>query len=470
MRFSRSQRAGSVRVVAAAVVLALAGVSCGTRVDRAAYYRSLQVTSQSGGATSGQTDVGAATDTGGGQTGNDTSAVTGGSAVQGPAGTTATTAAKATQAAPSGGGAVPGNVSTAVVGDTIRVGMHLPETGAAPLPMDWQDVLNVIVQYLNDSGGVDGRKIQFMVEDDGYDPSMGLAACRKLAEENALFVIGHTAPSVEDACAGLFQSQGIPYLMRGTDPSVLKGRSLAYFGTTPDDTQGALLGDYAIRRLGGATKKSAVVYENDQPATKDNFVQHVKAGGGSVVDVEQSTPRQADYGATIQKLQQSGAQLVLLSLPPVDAIKLSVQAQGQGYHPTWLGGGTYWNYNLTLQSAGMAMDGAVSFSPWAACESAAASEYRSVYAKYRPGKDPPDIGLVIWGWAMLVKAALEKAGSNLSRAALVGALNSFQFSPSYWNPVSYTATDHRGASSVAVFVADGQAKVWRQVAGFTTAF
>ena len=448
---------------------ALLATSCGTRVDRAAYFRSLQQQGQGTDVAAGapgdaaQQGVEAAATNGGASGGTGGAESGAASAGKGAKGSTAAAGSA------SGKAGVPTNVSTAVVGDTIRVGLHVPETGAAPLPQDWMDVVNVVQGYLN-AHPVNGRKMQFVVEDDGYDPAMGLAACRKLAGENVVFVIGHTQPAVEDACAGLFQSQGIPYLMRGAQPQLLSGRSLAWFGTIPDDIQGDLLGDYVIHRLSGAGKKSAVVYENDQTAAKDGFVSHVKGGGGNVVASEQSQPRQPDYAATIQKLQSAGAQFVFLSMPPVDAIKISVQAQGQGFHPTWLGGGTYWNYNMVLQSAGMALDGAISFSPWPAVDSAAASDYRSVYAQARPGKDPPDIGLIVWGWAMLVRQAVENAGSQLSRASFVSALNALQFSPPYWNPIAYTSSDHRGANAVAVFRADGQAKRWQQIAGFSSGF
>jgi ABC-type branched-subunit amino acid transport system substrate-binding protein len=445
--------------------------ACGTRVDRQAYLRSLNQggggqataqTDQNSGATNG--DVGQTSGAAG-------TAGAGASSANGSSGSSASPGTKGSSGSTGKSSGSTPSLSTAVVGNTIRIGMHVPKTGAAPLPMDWQDAITVIQNYVNETG-INGRKIDLTahIEDDGYDPATGAAACRKLSEENVLFVIGHTAPAVEDECAGLFQSQGIPYLMRGAQPQLLNGRSIAYFGTIPDDVQGGLLGDYVINRLQGRGKVSAVVYENDQAAAQATFVQHVKSGGGTVGDVETSVPRQPDYTATVQNLKNAHAQFVFLSMPPVDAINLATKAQGAAYHPTWLGGGTYWNYNMVLQSAGGPLDGAVSFSPWPTVDSAGASDYRAAYAKYRPGKEPPDIGLVIWGWMMLIKSALTNAGPALSRASFVGALNSLQFSSSSWNPISYTPTDHRGSNAVAVFVADGQAKAWRQVSGFSTSF
>ncbi|HET9444306.1 MAG TPA: ABC transporter substrate-binding protein [Acidimicrobiales bacterium] len=489
-----------------AVVGALAVGGCGTRVDRAAYYARL---SESGTSAAGEPVDGGTSETdapisggivagpasgepGSGGVGSHSAgsgsrspsptgaarpggkgATTTTRGPRGPAGTlTAGGPAAPGGAAPAGAAAAAGpdrsGLSTDPVGDVVRIGLHVPETGAAPMPTDWKDVLNVVEDHVNTTP-VHGRKIHFVVEDDGYDASRGLAACRKLADENVLFVIGHTAPAAEDACAGLYQSRRIPYLMRGVMEKVLSGRSLAWFGTIADDVQGRLLADYALNRLGARTKKSAVVYENDQTSARDSFVGRLREAGATVT-AEEVNGRQSDFSAVVQKLQQAGAELVFLSLPPVGAIKIAVQSQGQGYHPTWLGGASYWNYNMALESAGAAMDGAISFSPWPSVDSADAAEYRAAYSRARPGKEASDIGLVMWGWGNLARAALERAGPALSRASFAAALDGFEFRPPYWNPVRYAAGDHSGTASVAVFRADGQARRWRQISGFSDRF
>lgn len=458
------------RAVALLVVLTMVLAACGTQADRDAYLRSRRVVIVDEGSAGSGSDATSATDElaaidGSTDTGAATDAVTGATGA-----TRARTGGGAGGPGAAAGPATPGlpdGISTEVVGDTIRIGMHLPETGAAPLPTDWADALDVVQQYLNDQHPPSGRRYEFVVEDDGYDPAKGLAACRKLADSEVLLVIGHSQPAVQDACAGLFGDRRIPYVMRGAQESILRDRPLAWMGTISDDRQGRLLGDYAVHQLGGASRKAAVLYENDQVASRDGFLERYRAGGGEVVVVEETQPRQPDFSATIEKLRQADAELVFLSMPPVDAIKVSVQAQGQGYHPTWLGGATYWNYNLVLESAGAALDGAVTFSPWPSVDSAAAAEYRSIFQQYRPGEEPSDVGLVIWGWASVVRAVVEKAGPDLSRAAVATAFQDLQVDVPTWNPLTYSPGDHRGSTSVAVFAADGQAKRWRQIADFS---
>jgi ABC-type branched-subunit amino acid transport system substrate-binding protein len=278
-------------------------------------------------------------------------------------------------------------------------------------------------------------------------------------------------PTIEEECTTFYGQQKIPYIMRGIPESTLAGHPLAYFGTPSDDFQSKLLADYVIDRVpNGKTLVNDIVTENDQPVSKTNYSNEIKARGGKFGNTYNSTPRQSDWSSIISHLQSDNAGIVFLNIAPVDAISLAVQAQNQNYHPIWVGEGTHWNYNLSLQSAGKALDGALVFSPWCTLDNPAANDYKAAYAKYKPGKTPDDLGLIIWGYANMIKQALLGAGKNLTRAAFVDSMNRLQFSAGYWNPLSYTPTDHRGPRVVTVFRGDGNAQKWVQISGFAGSF
>jgi len=447
------------------VMLTMTAAACGTRVNKAAFYKAL-AQQQSQTVTNGGTPVPGSSvqgvgpsaapgaTTGGATTGGATGGSTGGVTNNGSGGQSAAAL----------------GVSTAPVGKVIKIGLNIPLTGAAPIPSSFNDSIDVAQSYLNEGGGLNGRQVQFVVEDDGYDPAKGLAACRKLAGSGILFAVGHTMPTIEEECTNYYGTQKIPYIMRGIPESTLSGHPLAYFGTPSDDFQSTLLADYVIKNLGGKTKVSDIVTENDQPVSKANYAAEIKRLGGKYGNAYNSTPRQQDWSSIITKLQGDNAQIVFLNIAPVDAISISIQAKNQGYHPTWVGEGTHWNYNLSMQSAGAALDGAVVFSPWASVDTAAANTYKAAYAKYKPGKTPDDLGLIIWGYANMIKQAILGAGQNLTRAAFVDSMNRLNFSAAYWNPIRYTATDHRGPRAVCVFQGDGSGQRWRQISGFTGAF
>jgi len=452
--------------VIAVVLMALVAGACGTRVNKAQFFKNLaqqQANSTTGGTTGGTGTTTTGTTTGGTTTGGSTGTTTGG--------TTGTTGGTTGSNNGGGGSAASLGVSTAPVGNVIKVGLNIPLTGAAPVPSSFQDSITVAQDYLNSNGGINGRTVQFLVEDDGYDPAQGLAACKKLAGEGILFAVGHTMPTIEEECTSFYSQQKIPYIMRGIPESTLSGHPLAYFGTPSDDFQSTLLADYVVHRVAnGKTLVNDIVTENDQPVSKQNYSAEIKRLGGKFGNTYNSTPRQSDWSSIISHLKGDNAGIVFLNIAPVDAISLAVQSKNQGYHPVWVGEGTHWNYNLSMQSAGSALDGAQVFSPWASIDSPAANDYKAAYAKYEPGKTPDDLGLIIWGYANMIKTALLGAGKSLTRASFVDAMNRMSFSAAYWNPITYTPTDHRGPRVVAVFRGDGNAQKWVQISGFSGSF
>jgi hypothetical protein len=118
----------------------------------------------------------------------------------------------------------------------------------------------------------------------------------------------------------------------------------------------------------------------------------------------------------------------------------------------------------------MAMDEAVTFSPWASIDSASADQWKSVNAQYNPGAQPDDVGLVVFGLGVILQEALQKAGPNLSAASLVAALNGFQSGVAFWAPFSFSASNHFGPAAVDVFKGNGQSQRFVQITGFTSGF
>ncbi|MGZ4210853.1 MAG: hypothetical protein ACXVQX_09680, partial [Actinomycetota bacterium] len=127
------------KMVIAAMLIALAATACGTRVDKAAFYRALAASGQQGtGGTNGTTS-------GGGVAAGPSQAP--GTTVQGvnnPSGSSggSTTGGSSTGTA-SGASAASLGVSTAPVGNTVLVGLNIPLTGAAPVPPTFQDAIDV---------------------------------------------------------------------------------------------------------------------------------------------------------------------------------------------------------------------------------------------------------------------------------------------------------------------------------------
>ena len=79
---------------------------------------------------------------------------------------------------------------TGVTPNTIVIGLHAPVTGAAPFPTtSFQEGKDLYFRYINDKGGINGRKVQVVFQDDQYDPSHAQQVCKQMVEQNRVFLL-----------------------------------------------------------------------------------------------------------------------------------------------------------------------------------------------------------------------------------------------------------------------------------------
>src|SRR3984957_10736367 len=83
--------------------------------------------------------------------------------------------------------------------EPVKAGMSGPFSGGLSLlGQSVRDGVEVAFAEINDQGGVGGRKLQFIAEDDGYEPMRTIASARKLVEQDkvvSLLAVTGTAPS-----------------------------------------------------------------------------------------------------------------------------------------------------------------------------------------------------------------------------------------------------------------------------------
>jgi branched-chain amino acid transport system substrate-binding protein len=119
-------------------------------------------------------------------------------------------------AAPSGGNG--GATDTGVTATTITTGSPIASSG--PLPgaqlNTWLGA-KAYYQYVNDSGGIYGRKLASTRMETGFDASKGQAVCQ--SEIPKVFALNGTQSNVDAACKPLVQKSGIPWVGNYFDPS-----------------------------------------------------------------------------------------------------------------------------------------------------------------------------------------------------------------------------------------------------------
>ncbi|MBO1902804.1 ABC transporter substrate-binding protein [Leucobacter weissii] len=111
--------------------------------------------------------------------------------------------------------------------DPIRVGAVSSITGPAPFP-DVPGAAQALFDRVNAEGGIDGRPIEFISEDDGADPAKAAQSARRLVDEDEVVALVGGASLVEcSANAALYEQRGVVSIMAtGIEPACFTSKSI----------------------------------------------------------------------------------------------------------------------------------------------------------------------------------------------------------------------------------------------------
>ncbi|MGO1173152.1 MAG: ABC transporter substrate-binding protein [Actinomycetaceae bacterium] len=113
-------------------------------------------------------------------------------------------------------------------GDPIRVGAVSSITGPAPFP-EVPAAAEAVFERVNDEGGIDGRMIELVSEDDGGDPAQAGQAARRLVDESEVVALAGSASLVEcSANAALYAQRDVVALSgTGVEPACFESANIA---------------------------------------------------------------------------------------------------------------------------------------------------------------------------------------------------------------------------------------------------
>jgi branched-chain amino acid transport system substrate-binding protein len=138
-----------------------------------------------------------------------------------------------------------------VTADTITIGAHGPITGpAAYIGLGGRDGMMLAVKEVNAAGGINGRKINVVFEDDAHSPTKALAAVKKLVEQDKVFaVMGVGGSNATVGAVDYMKERGIVYYVSiASAPQVTwpHARNLFRGGTTETARYGELYAEFLV--------------------------------------------------------------------------------------------------------------------------------------------------------------------------------------------------------------------------------
>ncbi|MBC7576453.1 MAG: ABC transporter substrate-binding protein [Tardiphaga sp.] len=198
-------------------------------------------------------------------------------------------------------------------GATIKVGMCAPITGpAAEAGKYATGGAKLAVEAINKAGGVLGKQLELIVEDDQTtNPGIVLAFSKLAAQSEIVAFLGSIRSTQVHAMAPDALKLGKPVLFGGTDPNLTKLGNPWLFRFRPNDTySGRVIPDYGVKTLG--KKKWAVLHSTDAFGTAGGKALTEALGKlDATVAIDQGYANQSqDFTPVVLAIKQSGADVL----------------------------------------------------------------------------------------------------------------------------------------------------------------
>ena len=226
--------------------------------------------------------------------------------------------------------------------NTIKVGGIAPLSGAvAVYGVECKNGIDLAIEEINAAGGIDGKALEFVCEDDEGSPDKTVNAFKKLiAKDGVKFVIGSLTSGCTQAVTTLSQASKVLQIApAATAPAITDAGNYVFRACFIDPFQGTVGGKFAYNNIGA--RKAAILYDagNDYSVgLYENFIASFKSLGGEVVAAESYATGDKDFNAQLTKIKNANPDVVYLPDYYGTVALIAKQLRAQGIKAPLVGG------------------------------------------------------------------------------------------------------------------------------------
>lgn len=349
-----------------------------------------------------------------------------------------------------------------VTADTVVLGQSVALTGpAAALGIEMRNGAKVYFDYINSKGGVQGRKIELITLDDGYEPARTVPNTKKLIEEHKVFALfGYVGTPTSSAALPLFTQAKVPFFGAFTGAELLRQPFNRYIfnvrASYYDETE-----KIVEQLVSTGSKNIAVFYQDDaygQAGLKGVELAMTRRNLkiSTTGTVERNTVKVEQAVKTINAAQPDAVVMISAYKSCGEFIR-QMKKQGsaaQFYNVSFVGSKALAD-DLADEGVGVAISQVMPF-PWGAAVPVV-REYQSLML--RAGHKEFTFSTVE-GYiaAKVFVEALRRAGRDLTRERLIAALEKMNDVDVGGFYVGFTPTNHNASKFVdlTIIARDGK--------------
>ncbi len=349
-----------------------------------------------------------------------------------------------------------------VTNATIKIGILGSLTGPAAIWGSGNRAGAILAfEEANAAGGINGRKLTWVVADDETSPPKAIAAFKKLTEQDGVFAIfGPAASAISAAMVPAMRNSGVPmFISVPSTPAVTEPTIKNVFRTGPlnDRLQGIAIAKYVVGKLHG--QKIAIIRQSDEYGKRgaDSIVAQLAEEKVKPVAYEEFGAGDTDFTSQLLKIRSAQPDVLVVYGYPSPSAIITRQARQLGISAKIFGSNATSSrkYPQIVGQAAVGVENVITLDVLPESNDPKAVTFSKKFAERFPDlakQERPDLGDVLgYGGALTFIEGLKRAGHDLTRPKFIAALESLKnFSTGLTMPTTFSANSHEGNKAARI--------------------
>ena len=323
-------------------------------------------------------------------------------------------------------------LAAGVTDSEIVLGTHLDLSGptAAATPQ-LRNGMQMSIDEAIEAGGINGRKLRLIVEDNGLQPAQAVRAVQKLTRKDEVFAIINPFGSGTNAAAvkGAVESGTIYFSPWGASAIIQAqgGNSPLVFTTIANyDSSTAASLAWVIKNWNA--KKIGVIYQGDAlgELVRAGVKKAMDAAGLQPVAEASYKPGDVDFSSQVARMRQAGAEVVVLATVIRETIGVMAETKKIGWTDVKMLTGQPGRAQIVTALGKGAVEGLYGVGGWQIISpdttAPAAKAWMDNYRK-RFGVEPNEHAMLAWSYTDWFLKGVQGAGRGLTNDSFVKAIN-----------------------------------------------
>lgn len=312
-------------------------------------------------------------------------------------------------------------------GEVYKIGGIGPLTGdAASYGISVKQGAEIAINEINAAGGVNGRDLELVFEDDECDAEKSISAYNKVMDGGVIAILGAVTSDCSIAVSGESVNDGILQITPSGSAQECTDEDNAFRICFTDPLQGETMAKYIAEQ---GKKNVAVIYNAGDPysaGVTDAFVAEAANQGLTIVAQEAFNTGDVDFKTQLTKIKSANADCIFLPVYYAEVAAITEQATTVGLDLPYFGCDGWDGIIKQLNGDTANIEGATFLTPFVATSEAEnvkafVSSYEKAYSA-----TPDQFAADGYDGIYAIKAALEKCGDDVTNENLIAAMTEIE--------------------------------------------